>query len=347
MVHVVLKLPIIKREELRVLFEVKQTGVKHGNGCIKYKLPKAVYRQGNNFYVLDSPMCSMVANVQLCLASINSTVLKMPCVTDLEGCEVEVEQCKTEIVQSVGGLLVRSDEEVRTSTLRQPDVFEREKPSDNTVMFYNYSEFADVLVGAVKIRGIQSATLESIVKLPSPKNWLKVLEERTEVKLRQNVSLLVETIERQENTMSQLREEAVIFGRGKWWVTPVVLTSLAIIGAIIMWVSRDCVWAWETCTKCCHKTEIRGEEEDDLAEVTYERLRRAVEGQNEQTVVTAIPEINEGSEGRDTPGAEEEGKKVNEGDRENRVETERKIYTLTYPEAEPARLTKPSRRKND
>ena len=51
MIHVVLKLPIIKREELKVLFEVQQTGVRHGEACVKYNLPRNVYRSEGKFCV--------------------------------------------------------------------------------------------------------------------------------------------------------------------------------------------------------------------------------------------------------------------------------------------------------
>lgn len=344
-VHVVLKLPIIKREELKVIFEVKQTGVRHNKGCVKYGLPKNVYRHHEKFYVLDSPMCSMVANVQLCSASINSTVVEMPCVTDMEGCEVEEEQCKTQIVQSVAGLLVRSDEEVRTSTLRQPDIFEREKPSENTVMFYNYSEFADVLVGAVKIRGIMSTTLEKVIKLPSPRSWLEILKNRTEVKLSQNVSMLMETIRRQEIVVKQLKDEAVIFGKGKWWVTPVVLTSMAIIGSMIVWMCKELEWSWQKCTKCCR--EFRSQKDvklSDTENVTYEKLRRGSECEqiiNEKNPAGDKKTVNE----VETEKEREVESKLD--DREADIQEERKIYKMNYPEAVPARVTKPSRRRNE
>jgi hypothetical protein len=340
-VHVVLKLPIIRREELKVIFEVKQTGVKHmGMACATYDLPRNVYRHEGRFYVLDSPMCSPVANIKLCTASLNSTVREMPCITDKERCDVIVEKCRTRIIQSVGGLLVRSDEEIRAATIKHPDTFEREKPTANTVMFYNYSEFSDVLVGPVKIRGIQSTTLERVVKLSSPKVWLENLKNHTAKMMKQNVSQLVKVVESQENTVRLLKEEAVIFGRGKWWVTPVTVLVILSTMAIYWCVGRR-MENMKMCWRCCSR---HSEHYEDISKVreevaskrratakwydnmTYDKLKRGDDKEE------GSPEVIKESEITNIGGDSEEFKEFSD------VRRERKVYTVSYPGAVPTRV---------
>ena len=64
--------------------------------------------------------------------------IEMPCITNREGCRPVLERCSIKIVQSSGGVLIRTDEEIRSSSIGDPDTFDEEKVMDNGVLFLNF-----------------------------------------------------------------------------------------------------------------------------------------------------------------------------------------------------------------
>ena len=243
-IHVVLKLPIIKREELKVMFEVQQTGVRHGKACVRYNLPRNVYRSERKFYELESPMCSIISNIRLCTSSINSTFTEMPCVTNKENCVGTLEKC-SKIRQSVGGVLVRSQEQIRAAVLGDPDTLEPDQPRANSVAFFNYSRYGDVLVGRVKIRGIRSATLDKVIKLSDPKEWLNKIRNETRELTKQNITNLVGIVEDQTMELGRIKESTKQNRRWTLYITPILTIMVIII------IGYECVWMW--LPKSCRK----------------------------------------------------------------------------------------------
>lgn len=99
------------KQDMSVMFRVRQTGVKRGGICAEFKLPENVYKRarGGRFYVMT--------RVRLYTNSINVTRQEVLCVQDEERCELGEEKCETCIVQSSGSVLVRTKEPVRSAML--------------------------------------------------------------------------------------------------------------------------------------------------------------------------------------------------------------------------------------
>lgn len=265
-IHVVLKLPIIKREELKVLFEVQQTEVRHEEACVRYNLPRNVYRSEGKFYELESPMCSIISNIKLCTSSINSTFTEMPCVTNKESCVGTLEKCSTKIRQSVGGVLVRSQEPIRAAVLGDPDTLDPEQPRANSVVFFNYSRYGDVLVGRVKIKGIRSATLDKVMKLSDPKEWLNKLRNETRRLTKQNITILAEIVEDQTHELGRIKESTQQNRKWTIYITPILTIMVLItIGYECVWMSfpRSCRERVEKCV-LCRRRERRINEYDEI-----------------------------------------------------------------------------------
>ena len=271
-IHVVLKLPIIKREELKVVFEVQQTGVRHGEAGVRYNLPRNVYKNEGKFYVLESPMCSMISNIRLCTSSINSTFTEMPCISDKGSCVGTLEKCSTNIKQSMGGVLVRSQEPIRAAVLGDPNTFDPEQPRANSVTFFNYSRYGDVLVGKVKIRGIRSATLDKVVKLSNPTQWLEEIRNDTRKLTKQNITRLTKIIEDQSKELEKMNESTEQNRRWTWYIVPmVIIMGLMIIGYECVWkaLPEGCRERVASCKKCKDSLERRPQYE----EITSSRKR--------------------------------------------------------------------------
>ena len=250
-IHVVLKLPIIRREELKVVFEVQQTGVRHGEACVMYNLPRNVYRSEEKFYVLESPMCTIISNIRLCTSSINSTFTEMPCVTDKGSCVGALEKCSTKISQSVGGVLVRTQEPIRAAILGDPNKMDPEQPGENSVIFFNYSTYGDVLVGRVKIRGIRSTTLDKVVKLSDPTQWLEEIRDETMKLTKQNITHLIGIIEEQSKELNKVNENTRRDIRWNWYL-PLMVIIIALIGYECGWnaLPERCRRKVEECGIC-------------------------------------------------------------------------------------------------
>jgi hypothetical protein len=228
-VHVVLKLPIIKKDGLNIMFDVQQTGIRHGEMCARYNLPENVYRSQGKFYSLGSPMCNTISNLRICTNSINGSRAEMPCVTNQEGCVPVAEPCETKIIQSSAGVLVRTNEDIRASTVGDPDTYDREKTGSNGVAWFNYSQIQDILVGRFKIKGLRTTTLERVIELENPKEWLDNILSDTKVLARQNLTKLWDIVDEQKRDLGMFDKEGIKFAGDSWWVTPVIGAIVIII----------------------------------------------------------------------------------------------------------------------
>ena len=234
-VHVVLKLPIIKKSGLKVMFDVQQSGVKHEGVCSRFDLPHTVYKEHGKFYRLESPSCTMLSNLKLCTSSINGSKIEMPCITNREGCRPVLERCSTKIVQSSGGVLIRTDEEIRSSSIGDPDTFDEEKVMDNGILFLNFSIVGDVLVGRLKISGMRTVVLEKVIELENPDIWLQFLKNESKQLARQNLTNLVGMLDEQKQVLDSIDRREVEIAGSFWWLSPVIMVfSLMGIGYCVL-----------------------------------------------------------------------------------------------------------------
>ena len=101
---------------------------------------------------------------------------------------------------------MRSQEPIRAAVLGDPNTFDPEQPRANSVTFFNYSRYGDVLVGRVKIKGIRSATLDNVVKLSDPTKWLEEIRNETRKLTKQNITHLIRIIENQSKEVGKINE---------------------------------------------------------------------------------------------------------------------------------------------
>lgn len=272
-VHVVMRLPIILKGGMKTVFAVHQTGVRGKNGCLSFKLPESVYRDRGSYYSLDKMECEERDRLRICSSSVNATREKMPCVQDVENCEAVAENCETKAVQSYGGLLVRTAERVEAATLSEPDVFDAEKVSENGVVFFNYTEYGDVLVGKYKVRGIKSATLSKVIKTERLKEWGKMVSDMDWRLSRQNLSELSDIVRRQRELMEGWNKIGVKAASWSWWGTPLVV-SIAIMITSYYAYKRGCFKSTgNVMVRARYKVRVKRAEREGQEKVIYEKVQ--------------------------------------------------------------------------
>lgn len=270
-VHVVMRLPIIYRGGVKTIYTVHQTGVRGNSGCMSFKLPHTVYQDGGKYYSLDGMECEERDRVKICSSSVNATREEMPCLQDPDNCVAVSEKCETRLVQSHGGLLVRTEERVEAASVEEPDVFDVEKLPGNGVAFFNYSEFSDVLVGKYKVKGIKSPTISKVIEVRKLAEWRKVVRTADLTLSRQNLTNLSIIVKRQQDLMEGWNTEGVRAASWSWWGTP-ILASVMILGASYCLTRRCCSRSEITsfiCTCCREREWLR--REDNRDEVEYGR----------------------------------------------------------------------------
>ena len=351
-IHVVLKLPIIRREELKVVFEVQQTGVRHGEACVMYNLPRNVYRSEEKFYVLESPMCTIISNIRLCTSSINSTFTEMPCVTDKGSCVGALEKCSTKISQSVGGVLVRTQEPIRAAILGDPNKMDPEQPGENSVIFFNYSTYGDVLVGRVKIRGIRSTTLDKVVKLSDPTQWLEEIRDETMKLTKQNITHLIGIIEEQSKELNKVNENTRRDIRWNWYL-PLMVIIIALIGYECGWkaLPERCRRKVEECGICknslkrgCQyedimpdRKRVKTSTDKDTEEETEGEARYDEKWGEEELEDLRDMQCMEKKENVSNSVIEKDGA-MDYGREHQQTSQRRAIYTVKFPGAKPVKI---------
>ena len=239
-VHVVIKLPIVKENDLKMVFNVQQVGVKQDGRCKKYQLPQTVYRDQGKFMALHPESCStnQMTFLKMCIANVSRE--EMPCITDHSRCRAVLEECETRIAQSSGGLLVRAEEEIRIIRRRGPETYERVTSLPGEVIWLNSSHVKMIAVGEKTVKGWKNPVFEKTVDLQNSRKWLETLRNSTRHSFDQSFAEVEEIIGSQKKLFDGLKDWELKIVTNSWWLGPSLGLLVLGLAGYVVWRSGEC-----------------------------------------------------------------------------------------------------------
>ena len=248
--HLILKVPILKSEEIYPLYDVHHTGIREGNGCLKFTIPERVYFN-ESFYSYSGTGCETRAKLHIC--PITSQKSRIPCLMeDSSKCEAQLDDCGTRIVHTQSGVLIRTDEEVKATDTNPNGKLKSINKTEQSTVFLNYTNSKEVLVGEQLLRGVDSPILSTKLGIGDGKRWKKlVTDEKTKLE-KYNIPKLHATLQHQEEIIANLGKIGTKLSYSTWRMI-VVTIVLSVITSLL---TELAIWMVKKWRKRNNKKEI-------------------------------------------------------------------------------------------
>eukprot|EP00116_Pleurobrachia_bachei_P006015 sb/3466277/ len=109
--HIVIKTPRISNEDLTRVYKTHQSGVITSEGhCNRYTLPNYVIIDGMEVYSLDKNRCETLNGINMCTRYGIQNMTETACLNNMNNCDVVLDKCETNIVETTAGVMIRSRE---------------------------------------------------------------------------------------------------------------------------------------------------------------------------------------------------------------------------------------------
>ena len=226
-VHVVLKIPILRKSHMMPLFEILQSGVFYGKLCAVMELPLIAFSRGDRYFGLKDALCSKTSGITMCLSRLNQTAEKLPCLTDRQTCVTKIEMCSDRIIETTAGVLVRAEGEIHAIKTQEKNVFVRINKTKYNTVFLPYPEYYEVEVNKRVVRSLEYPTLIKLISLENTDKWFEELSKKTISLSKQNLTEISNIIDQQMSLYEQLNSLPLrIIHEKLWWVAPLALIIL-------------------------------------------------------------------------------------------------------------------------
>eukprot|EP00116_Pleurobrachia_bachei_P008468 sb/3468730/ len=204
--HIVIKTPRISSEELTRVYRTHQTGVITSAGrCNRYELPKYVVLNGMEIYALNKEKCDTLNGINICTQYGIQNMTEMPCLNTMSKCEIVLDKCETNIVETTAGVMIRTNEKVMASKSKDgEEVLEEVEMNKRGVKFISYKSYKLVTVGEVVIRPPTEPVGEFSLTLEDQDIWIMELDKKAEDIHKMNFTNIYQDINKLNHTVNEI-----------------------------------------------------------------------------------------------------------------------------------------------
>ena len=242
--HLVLALPMLKKEEIYPLFKtntvVFNPDYSQNANCGRVEMVEYVTKKGDEGWLeVDLEKCTSRGQVKLC-STLGKT--RLPCLEQGENCQITGTQCRTEIKEIPSGILVNAMGPVKGVAKGEKEL--RDIPVRG---YYSYSNFSSLVIDKRVVYSLEDHQTEVMWTMPTSGTSLDYVNEKIVRnpdldKMRTLVRMHHELIgERLAPSMGTITELCAWISTGAWMI---YLTRWGYLHAKQLWnTTRDTLLA--------------------------------------------------------------------------------------------------------
>ena len=221
------------------MYEIYQTGIQVNNTCWELEIPDQVYRNGTTWYTHNPMGCEIRENIHICPRK--SARKETRCLSsDIRSCQLHRIECDTKILQTMSGVLVRTEKNVMGTETYPNGKLNPVKKSEHNVVFLEYERTKEMLIGDQLLRGMDEEAYYIRLDIGNRTEWSQMIKEGIQEGQNINVSKLAVDMEKQRRILEQIKGEKDWHSGGKWTLMITGITAV-VASLVIQW---GVLWIW-------------------------------------------------------------------------------------------------------
>ena len=196
-VHLILRVPIIKQNQITPLYTVHQVGL-YAKQCMNLKLPRNIYKHEGKYMLPNSlDNCETLGSLKLCnKANTAISFAATECLNgDLTQCEMTPDDCDTKFIESMSGILVRTNDKIRAipkNGSRMMTIVS--KPKNPEISYISFNEYDSIIFDDMLFTSPDEPALEEVINIPIDPAWENFTRAEGDMMIPLNVSELNDLI---------------------------------------------------------------------------------------------------------------------------------------------------------
>ena len=211
-IHIVITVPNVKSKKVYTTYNTASVGMVNNGTCSNINLPPLVYGKEERYYKIDSSYnCEFRNNIRLCLSNQHQEEInkEVECLSENHRtCEIISEKCETKIIQTSGGIMVRSVNNIKASNKSNKANY-IDVSTKPITKFLNYRDFYHISVDNRIIMALEDPVMVKELDIENEDDWQSYLNEKLINLKTVNIDILNESIQKQKEAIHDLENSKI------------------------------------------------------------------------------------------------------------------------------------------